>query len=165
MVTVYTGTALNTLTPAYTSSSSCGIPVTLYATQGQTYWIAVSGSAAEATLQLDAPENDQIVPPRYLSTTTIGSTRTATKSPGEANHAGDPGGHSVWFQCRRPAPGRAARRRPSSAPATAASTPCSPPTTRTSGVALTANDDSDGCGPGGHGSVVRFTGRSGRVDA
>jgi Ca2+-binding RTX toxin-like protein len=49
-----------------------------------------------------APSNDDFAAARTLSSELTGTTTStnigATKQPGEPNHAGDPGGHSVWFR-------------------------------------------------------------------
>jgi hypothetical protein len=72
---------------------------------GTSYLIAVDGKGgAEAffSLTLEAvPVNDdaaqaQVIGP-YLPTSVYSSNRHATKESGETNHAGDPGGASVWY--------------------------------------------------------------------
>ena len=51
------------------------------------------------------PPNDNFNFPQVLSNTTgtiTGNNIDATKEPGEPNHAGDMGGHSVWYQWTHP---------------------------------------------------------------
>jgi hypothetical protein len=73
------------------------------ATAGTTYLIAVDGTEADFGLNLDGePSNDDFASAEALSAqpsrTLFSTTRFATKEPGEPNHAGVPGGHSVWFK-------------------------------------------------------------------
>src|SRR5262245_59248541 len=52
-----------------------------------------------------APGNDNFSAPSQitgLTSTVIGSNVGATKEPGEPNHAGDSGGHSVWWMWTAP---------------------------------------------------------------
>ena len=72
---------------------------------GTTYRIAVdgkNGAQGPVHLTIDArPRNDDFAAaertPAALGWYVPGTTRLATKQAGEPNHAGDPGGHSVWF--------------------------------------------------------------------
>jgi hypothetical protein len=107
---VYTGSAVNALTPvASDSASGTGCypspsDTEFNAVAGTTYRIAVDGEAGNLgtfSLQIEGrPTNDDFATPEVLSPTPMtagGSTRLATKQAGEPNHAGDPGGHSLWF--------------------------------------------------------------------
>ena len=113
LIGVYTGSAVNALTPVANNESTfvpfCGfteMPIAEFeAVAGTTYRIAVDGrGGAEGSFQLavsHAPANDDFAaataiaaePPQFAS----GTLRMASKQAEEPNHAGDPGGHSVWF--------------------------------------------------------------------
>lgn len=80
---------------------------------GATYLIAVDG-AGGATGDIDlgvhqAPNNDAFTKATTLSGPTpiivSDDNRNATKQPGEPNHAGDPGGASVWYRWTPPSTG------------------------------------------------------------
>ena len=65
----------------------------------------VAGALYFAAFAAAAPSNDDFASPKTLEgdeTETAGSTFGATKEPGEPNHAGDPGGASVWFAWKAP---------------------------------------------------------------
>ncbi len=110
VLAIYTGSALNSLTPVASdpaggaSCSPSGSEVELSAVAGTTYRIAVDGQAGAVglfSLEIESPPaNDAFATPTALAPTPMsagGSTRLATKEAGEPAHAGDPGGHSVWF--------------------------------------------------------------------
>lgn len=78
-----------------------------YATKGCTRrWAAFVFAALLPTLEvLAAPVNDPFNAPIILtgsSADVTGSNVSATKEPGEPNHAGDPGGKSVWWRWTAP---------------------------------------------------------------
>src|SRR5438552_1669252 len=55
-----------------------------------------------------APANDNFANRIVLSGNSVGTTGTtvaATKEAGEPNHAGNPGGHSIWWSWTAPATG------------------------------------------------------------
>jgi hypothetical protein len=113
---VYTGTAVTALTkvtgggPGFCTATSGGVGVTFAATAGTTYRIAVDARTAIVGyygLQLSTtPGNDAFTDATALTGTSIaGFTRGATKEPGEPDHAGNPGGHSVWYRWTAPSTG------------------------------------------------------------
>lgn len=64
--------------------------------------------AALASLPAGSVANDSLASAQSVtgaSGSATGSNANATKQSGEPNHAGDPGGHSVWFQWTAPANG------------------------------------------------------------
>lgn len=113
LIAVYTGSSVSALTPV--ASNATEFPPTcsfselpqaeFEATAGTTYWIAVDGrNGAEGTFQLQfkhPPSNDDFADALTLGTqppqSTFGTNRLSGKQAGEPDHAGDPGGHSVWF--------------------------------------------------------------------
>ena len=118
LLAVYTGSAVNALIPVASNDDAPGPPpnelcefsrgnseVVIDAVAGTTYRIAVDGkggSVGRFGLAFErAPSNDDFSAPQSLSTglPSYGSavTKLATKQAGEPNHAGDAGGHSVWF--------------------------------------------------------------------
>ena len=112
LLSVYTGSSVNSLTPVASnddSSVSCGSQnsrVEFDATAGTTYRIAVDGkNGSTGTFELTirgAPANDKFADAQGLSggfsnVFASGSNRLATKEAGEPNHAGNAGGHSVWY--------------------------------------------------------------------
>jgi Divergent InlB B-repeat domain len=107
---VYTGSTVSALTPVAADGGGgayCGqeaSQVEIQAVAGTEYKIAVDatrGAGGVFSLQVQgAPANDDFAAPDVLPaepTMAGGTTLFATKQPGEPNHAGDPGGHSVWF--------------------------------------------------------------------
>jgi hypothetical protein len=112
LLAVYTGSGIDALTPVASDDDSgrrsCGradSEVRFQAEGGTTYRIAVDGKAGtqgrfdlnlEASAANDAFAAAETLPPGF-PTGGAGSTRFASKEPGEPDHAGDPGGHSVWF--------------------------------------------------------------------
>jgi hypothetical protein len=124
---VYTGSSVGSLTqvaanddiapPAGWSS------VTFGATSGQVYKIAVDGynggggpSMGSVSLiwnqnpSSPIPANDNFAKAQTVNgicTTTTGTNLAATKEPGEPNHAGNPGGASVWYAWTAPLSGQA----------------------------------------------------------
>ena len=164
ILSVYTGTQVDALTRvANNDDSSCGRPskLTLGLHAGTRYTIALDGYGGESGAyslrfgDADPPGNDNRANALYLSDGTYeGSTSSATKEPGEADHAGDPGGHSVWF--RYYASTRAAVM--VEACGSAFDTVLAVYGDGYGGdQELASNDDSPGCGTGGKASSVRFT--------
>jgi Divergent InlB B-repeat domain len=107
---VYTGSAVNALTPVAADGgggSFCGpeaSQVEFEASAGTEYKIAVDatgGGGGLFSLQAQGvPLNDNFAAAQSIGGEPLfasGTTRFATKEPGEPDHAGDPGGHSVWF--------------------------------------------------------------------
>ena len=120
LVAAYAGDSVGNLTPVTPLESNPACDLTFGAVAGVTYEIAIDGkfnqstataSMGEGQLSLAmVPENDDFEHPAaldagplalYIGHRTIG----ATKQPGEPNHAGDPGGASVWFSWTAPATG------------------------------------------------------------
>ncbi|HKF83192.1 MAG TPA: hypothetical protein VKB23_09565 [Solirubrobacterales bacterium] len=114
LVGVYTGPSVDALTPVASNASPFAfdcffseLPQAEWeAVAGTTYWIAVDGreGAENAfTLQLSGPPaNDAFASAQVVGATTpqngFSTTKLASKEAGEPDHAGDPGGHSVWFE-------------------------------------------------------------------
>ncbi|MEA2931627.1 MAG: hypothetical protein QOI56_412, partial [Actinomycetota bacterium] len=112
---VYTGIAVDALSPVASDDNGCGSQsrVTFDATAGTTYSIAVDGDngfgPSTGTIVLhwvQAPPNDDFAnatPVSGASGSVSGTTEGATKEPGEPDHAGNVGGHSVWYAWTAPA--------------------------------------------------------------
>jgi len=112
VLAVYTGSDLGALSPiaandgaAADSCPSNGSEVQFAATAGTTYRIAVDGKdGGEGRISLgleggpgnDAFANGQALSPS-LSSSGFANSKLAGKEAGEPNHAGNPGGHSVWY--------------------------------------------------------------------
>jgi hypothetical protein len=107
---VYVGAALGSLTPvaANDDAPGCGeasgSEVRFTATAGTTYRIAVDGDGGgEGEFFLDLKgrrSNDDFADPVTIATTPgfdFVENALAGREPGEPNHAGQPGGHSVWY--------------------------------------------------------------------
>jgi hypothetical protein len=112
LLAVYTGTSVGSLTQVAANDDSLDSEcqaadsrVEFAAAVGTTYKIAVDGkggSQGDFLLSLAGPpKNDRFAKaepfPQNVPTALFGTTRSATKEPGEPDHAGDPGGHSVWY--------------------------------------------------------------------
>jgi hypothetical protein len=128
LLAVYTGGALGSLVPVAAnddvprirqnelcSQADGNSEVVFTATAGTTYWIAVDtkGSEGRYLLELEeAPQNNDLANAKELfaGLPTFGTafTRLADKESGEPSHAGDAGGHSVWFKWKAPATGSVA---------------------------------------------------------
>ena len=119
LLAVYTGTAVNGLT-LVASKDDISNPtnlqsrVTFSATAGTVYRIAVdgfNGAAGNIFLTINQTlANDSFTGYVFLggSSGSIRSTDVgATKEPGEPNHAGNPGGHSIWYRWTAPLDGTA----------------------------------------------------------
>ena len=116
LLAVYTGSSVNSLSEVTSNddgtveSASCSggqSAVIFTATAGTTYRIAVDGKLAEEdsfdlTLE-NRPPNDDFADAQALTlngsgyTSVAGETHFASKQAGEPNHAGEPGGVSVWY--------------------------------------------------------------------
>jgi hypothetical protein len=107
---VYTGSTVSALTPVAADGGGgayCGqeaSQVEIQAIAGTEYKIAVDatrGAGGVFSLQVQgAPADDDFAAPEVLAaepTLAGGTTLFASKQPGEPDHAGDSGGHSVWF--------------------------------------------------------------------
>jgi len=85
--------------------------VSFVATAGTTYHIAIDGfggAIGNAVLNINPPVNDDFAGAAVISGTsgaTNGYTIGASKEPYERAHAGEVGGHSVWFRWTAPASG------------------------------------------------------------
>lgn len=118
LVAAYTGDSVGNLVPVTPLESNPDCDLTFGAVAGVTYKIAIDGklnqsmgaaSMGEGQLSLlMVPGNDDFEHPAtldagplafYVGYRTIG----ATKQPGEPDHAGAPGGASVWFSWTAPA--------------------------------------------------------------
>jgi hypothetical protein len=111
VLAVYTGSAVDSLTPVASGDEGAGICSTgdskakFDASAGTTYRIAVDGEGGSEggfEIRLKArPDNDEFADAKTLAGslpgTIAGSTAQATKQAGEPNHAGNAGGHSVWY--------------------------------------------------------------------
>jgi hypothetical protein len=113
VVAVYTGDAVDALTPVAPIASDGVDDMEFRAIAGVTYRIAVDGvPTLEGPLVSVSrtPSNDDFEQaadlPAAAKLIAIGyGTVGATKQPGEPNHAGDPGGASVWFHWTAPETG------------------------------------------------------------
>ena len=112
VLAAYTGASLQTLTKvASDDDGGCSADtsrMSFDAVAGETYWIAVDGGSGaggryrlslHTPAQPPAPPNDAIASASALGSINDvpGTTFGATKEPGEPAHAGDGGGHSVWY--------------------------------------------------------------------
>jgi hypothetical protein len=123
LLAVYTGPTLALLNPVASNDQACGSKskVAFDVVPGTTYRIAVDGFSANGAQPPDQgrielnlqearpPANDNFANATDLgsvSATTFGvDSRDATKESGEPNHAGDPGGASVWYRWTAPSSG------------------------------------------------------------
>jgi hypothetical protein len=119
LLAVYTGSDLSGLTLRADSGSVFMLTnqLTLDIAGGTPYQIAADGvGAAMGRLQLElaftpAPANDNFtdrITLRGINVTATGSNVGATKEPGEPDHAGYAGGHSVWWSWMSPTNGSVA---------------------------------------------------------
>ena len=115
-IAVYTGTSVNSLTEVVSNPSMHFPTVDFGATAGTTYHIAVDvanyspGGDIVLNWSLGAPvPNDDFADATVISGAsgqTTGSNVDATKEePDEPDHAGNPGGKSVWWRWTAPASG------------------------------------------------------------
>jgi hypothetical protein len=116
LLAVYTGPqvpTVSTLTPV--ASSATGGPVQVIVPMNGIVYIAVDGKDGQVgdfhlnvttAVAPAPPPNDMFASPQSLggsSGTVTGTTVAATKESGEPNHAGNPGGHSIWYRWTAPA--------------------------------------------------------------
>ena len=114
LLAIYTGSEVERLTVV--ASAAYGQTAMFRAVAGTTYRIAVDGlNGATGAFTLfwaqitNGPSNDDFANPQRLSGTTGsvgGTTEEATVEPGEPNHAGISGYHSIWYSWTAPADGR-----------------------------------------------------------
>jgi hypothetical protein len=117
VLAVYTGNAVSQLKSVASNDDIVSgykqSQVTFPAKAGTTYQIAVDGygsAVGTVVLNVDPPGNDEFANPYLLtglSGQTTGSNFAASKEPLERAHAGDVGGHSVWYHWTAPASGPA----------------------------------------------------------
>jgi hypothetical protein len=115
MLAVYTGAALNALTPVASNDDAGGgtrqSRIGINAVIGTTYRIAVDGwhgDSGPITLAHRSITNDAFASATVMTgtiDTESGSTVGATKEAGEPNHAGNVGGASIWFTWTAPTTG------------------------------------------------------------
>jgi hypothetical protein len=116
LLAVYTGSSYLDLT--LVASNDDIVPgswpqsqVSFAATAGTTYQIAVDGyggAIGNAVMNINPPVNDDFAEATVISGTsgaTNGYTIGASKEPYEPAHAGEVGGHSVWYSWTAPASG------------------------------------------------------------
>ena len=108
--TNYAGTTSGALTVMETTMAMSGDQFRCVVTNG----VKPDATSAAATLTVNLPPpppaNDDFANATSISGTTAqltGSNAYATREPGEPNHAGDAGGHSVWWKWMAPAGGAA----------------------------------------------------------
>jgi hypothetical protein len=124
LLAVYTGSAVNALTEVASNDEAPGCAsqsqLAFHASNSTTYRIAVDGWSASGEIPPDTgnialhlhlaapPANDNFANAITLTGTdtfVASSNASATKQIGEPNHAGNPGGSSVWYQWTAPATG------------------------------------------------------------
>ena len=116
LLAVYTGTSVSALTQVAANDDAVGTQsrLSFSAVAGTVYQVAVDGFAgASGSVTLSwsvaaGATNDAFASPQPLSGATgswSGTNTTATKEAGEPNHAGNAGGHSIWFSWTAPAGG------------------------------------------------------------
>ena len=162
LLAAYTGSSVSTLTELASNDDTAGCGPDGHGSRmvvsppgtGQT-WIAVDAKGgAGGAFRVRVLENDDFGSANSLPTGRASNLR-ATKQPGEPDHAGDPGGASVWYRTGENLDGRR-RVIDTCGPATAIDTLIGVYTG--TGVSelteVASNDDTAGCGPGGHGSRV-----------
>ena len=167
---VYTGTAVDNLVPIAQDDESGGggtSALAFNATSGATYFIAVDGyrgmmGAVHLNLSFPAtaPANDNFANAIAMSGTQAhvsGSSVGATKETGEPDHAGNGGGHSVWWKWVAPARGVVELRTFGTMLDTLLAVYTG---TAVNGLTLVAQND-DFAGPGSNASVLAFAPTSG----
>jgi hypothetical protein len=122
VMSAYVGSSLDALTSVgenddtvFNDGTVRQSQVSFPAVAGTTYRIAVdgfsSGNLGQVVLSWDANDSFSGATPLTgpVGTQSVRSDNTgSTKEPGEPNHAGSTGGHSVWFSWKAPASGKAA---------------------------------------------------------
>ena len=116
LLAVYTGTSVAALTQVAANDDASGTQsrVTFTATAGVVYRIAVDGFAgASGSVTVNwsqstatSTSNDMFASAATLSGTATATNSGATKEAGEPNHAGNAGGHSLWWTWTAPASGQ-----------------------------------------------------------
>jgi uncharacterized repeat protein (TIGR03803 family) len=114
LLAVYTGNNVNNLTPVASNddaNTNLTSAVSIQATSGTTYRVAVDGyDGATGVVALAwgpevPPANDNFTNAQVISGTAgsvSGTNIGATKETGEPDHAGGPGGRSIWFRWTAP---------------------------------------------------------------
>src|SRR5207247_9217150 len=116
LLAAYTGSSVSALTTIASNDDASGTQsrITFTAAAGTTYRIAVDGyGGASGSVTLNwsqgaapaGPANDAFASAQVVAGTTgsvTGSNSGATKESGEPNHAGNAGGHSIWFSWTAP---------------------------------------------------------------
>ena len=110
-VAVYTGDSLGALTLLGAQSIAAAGPVEVAVSADTTYRIVVGAQDQfpgdyKLSWSVGPPANDNVADaPQLAGQSTVlfpdvvhGSSLGATKEPGEPDHAGEPGGHSVWWK-------------------------------------------------------------------
>ena len=120
LLAVYTGTDFSDLALVAQNDNAATVTntsaVVVYAMQGTPYYIAVDGAGGQSgnlrlRLQQDsAPVNDEFIgriPITGLIAGGNAATASASREPGEPLHAGNIGGHSLWWSWTAPEDGSA----------------------------------------------------------
>jgi len=111
---VYTGESVSSLTTIASNDNVNGqlqSRVSFATTAGTVYLIAVDGlnaATGDSKLNWNPPSNDSFANAQLISGAfgnAIGRNTGATKDPGEANHANNEGGASVWYKWVAPSNG------------------------------------------------------------
>ncbi|HEV3410129.1 MAG TPA: right-handed parallel beta-helix repeat-containing protein, partial [Chthoniobacterales bacterium] len=115
---VYTGASVNALTLIAQNDNVSGSDptsrTTFSAIAGTTYYIAVDGAnLSQGNIHLSwsliiPPPNDNFASAQVISGdsgSVSGDNSLASKEPGEPNHAGNAGGHSLWYSWTAPSSG------------------------------------------------------------
>jgi hypothetical protein len=115
LLAAYTGSAVDALSEVASNDDAGGLltsEISFDAVGGTTYSIAIDGVGADSGLTelswVLHPPNDDFASAQLVSGdhgTVDGTTVGATKEPSEPDHAGNPGGSSVWYQWTAPATG------------------------------------------------------------
>ncbi|HET9185649.1 MAG TPA: hypothetical protein VFN82_05845, partial [Solirubrobacterales bacterium] len=183
-ITVFTGSSLGALSPVSTAEGTavqCDFPpspysapraptVAFHAVAGTTYRIAVDRyqqispsfellPAGPFVLVVDPPANDLRAAPEAVANTGVSLDRTnagATREAGEGEHAGDPGGASVWFRWFAQADGPVTIDTCGSAIDTVLAVE------QVGGGEVASSDDSDECGTGSTAGSAGFEAEEGR---
>jgi hypothetical protein len=115
LLAAYTGSSVDALTEVASNDDANGLltsEINFDAVEGTTYSIAIDGAGGDSGLSELSwtlhPPNDDFAAAQLLSGdhgSVDGTTVGATKEASEPNHAGDPGGASVWYRWTAPATG------------------------------------------------------------
>ena len=120
LLAAYTGPTLGALTQLASDDDAAGggaSRISFHADGSSPYFVALDGVAGAVgdvkttwSFRPDPPANDAFASAQRISLeegVVGGRTTAATKEPGEPNHAGNAGGHSVWYRWVAPADGLA----------------------------------------------------------